>query len=492
MKKIMKKYYEIKKDENDIFNNDDYDDIWSGFQGRIGGYKGVWYINPTLKDDIIKVRPSMKKIEYNSSESDEYQNTIEVLSYSYEGSIGKLNSQFILCLIGNSVPDFVFMKLYEDNIKIYNGLNEKENIKRYLSYHRLNDDENLLYELCKTKYLYKDVYTETLINKLQKKVLSNIKSFHLIDTESRRLMVIPDPFGLLNEKEVFINTSIGYNDNNNSNSNTKVWKGDAIVCRNPCYKSSDVQKVKCIDIEIYRRYYKNIVLVSTKGKYSILDLLSGGDYDGDHIWISQNPLFLSYFKEYKSRNIVCVNEYIKNGNAKNINDVYNEWSNKIYELGRLSNLHEAFSDKYGVNYYKCELLSELISICLDNKKNGKIVEIPKNINKGAVLFPHYRSEMNVRHSDSVLGKIYDKSCNLSNIINTERIENYNDYLIKENYIEIKELSEKMKMNDLNEYEDDIKEYNKVIHNHIINPNDRIYIYIYLYYLSFLLFIYCIS
>lgn len=462
MKKIMKKYYEIKKDEN--YNEND---IWSAFQGRIGGYKGVWYINHKLEDNIIKIRPSMKKIDYNKS--DKYQNTIEVLNYSQEGSIGKLNSQFILCLSGNSIPNFSFLKLYEENVKIYNCLNNKENIKEYLSYHKLEKDENLLYELCKTKYLYNDIYTQSLISKLQRKVINNIKSFRLIDPMSRRLMVMPDPFGLLNENEIFINIS----DNNN------IWKGYALVSRNPSYKSSDVQKVKCVDIEIYRKYYKNIVVVSTKGKYSILELLSGGDYDGDHIWITQNPLFLSYFKEYKSSNIICTNEYVKNGNAKNILDVYNEWSNRIYEVGKMSNFHEALSDKYTVNYYKSELLSELISISLDSKKNGRIIDFPKDINYKTVLFPHFRSEMNCRHSDSVLGEIYDKSCNIPILVNTETMTKIDDYLKRDNYLEIKELAEKMKIFDFTEYYNDIREYNRKLHNHIINSNNCIIIYIYI-------------
>lgn len=128
----------------------------------------------------------------------------------------------------------------------------------------MDEEEQLLYNLCKIYYLFDDYLTEYLIKQLWKKFYKDIEAFHLIDKNSRRLLVIPDPCGLLKENEIFVYTSTG-----NSLQNYKIWTGPALIARNPSLESKDVQKVICRDIQFYKYYYKDIILVSTEVFYYI-------------------------------------------------------------------------------------------------------------------------------------------------------------------------------------------------------------------------------
>lgn len=203
-----------------------------------------------------------------------------------------------------------------------------------------------------------------------------------------------------------------------------------------------------------------------------MDYLSGGDYDGDRVWITQNPLFINHFKPFKSKNIVGVAQFISDGKAKNINEVYKEWINRIYEVGKICSYHTSLSDKYGINYYKCEILSELCYISVDSKKSGKIITFPNEFN-GRFLYPHYidnHDYENTRKSTSVLGIMYDIIKKTSKPFLSFSNKEYFD---RESYKTLYELSKnKIDVNDTS-FIYDILEYNKALHNHIMDNKNCI-------------------
>lgn len=104
--------------------------------------------------------------------------------------------------------------------------------------------------------------------------------------DSRSLLVIPDPTGTLNANEVFVHVS-----------DVGVLSGDVVVGRNPAYLPWDLQKVVAVfksELEVYT----NVVIFSTKldkegAGRSLADVLSGGDYDGDLVWVCWDANIIS-------------------------------------------------------------------------------------------------------------------------------------------------------------------------------------------------------
>lgn len=97
--------------------------------------------------------------------------------------------------------------------------------------------------------------------------------------QSCTITCVPDPTGILNEGEVFLQLS-----NRRVDEITGIQAGlvvgDIIVARNPCGLKSDVQKVKAVD-RPELRIYTDVIIFPTKGQRSLASMLAGGDYDGD-------------------------------------------------------------------------------------------------------------------------------------------------------------------------------------------------------------------
>src|SRR5690349_10750837 len=60
--------------------------------------------------------------------------------------------------------------------------------------------------------------------------------------KSCRVMIVPDPTGMLEPNEVFLNLALSDEDN----ISWGVMKGDVIVARNPAHRPCDVQRVTCV------------------------------------------------------------------------------------------------------------------------------------------------------------------------------------------------------------------------------------------------------
>ncbi|KAI9314515.1 RNA dependent RNA polymerase-domain-containing protein [Dichotomocladium elegans] len=100
--------------------------------------------------------------------------------------------------------------------------------------------------------------------------------------QSCTITCVPDPTGVLEEGEVFLQLS-----NRRVDEVTGITAGlvtgAMIVGRNPCGLKSDIQKVTAVD-RPELRIYTDVIVFPTKGARSLASMLAGGDYDGDIIF----------------------------------------------------------------------------------------------------------------------------------------------------------------------------------------------------------------
>ncbi|KAF5385050.1 hypothetical protein D9615_001000 [Tricholomella constricta] len=125
-------------------------------------------------------------------------------------------------------------------------------------------------------------------------IRTTIEKFTIPLQESLGAFVAPDPIGILEEGEVYYRSSQSLTDPTTQTLfNTVI--GDGLLGRYPVRIESDIQKVKFVDRpELFN--YSDVLIVSTKGNVSFASLLSGGDYDGDDLFIIREKSLVEPFQ----------------------------------------------------------------------------------------------------------------------------------------------------------------------------------------------------
>ncbi|KAG2153597.1 RNA dependent RNA polymerase-domain-containing protein [Suillus bovinus] len=108
-----------------------------------------------------------------------------------------------------------------------------------------------------------------------------IEKFHIPVKESLEAYIIPDPYGVLEEGQIYFRSSELITD---AESGTQIdtVTGSVLVWRNPTRLPSDVQKVTAVNHPKLANYF-DVIIFPVKGKRSLASYLGGGDYDGDTV-----------------------------------------------------------------------------------------------------------------------------------------------------------------------------------------------------------------
>lgn len=147
--------------------------------------------------------------------------------------------------------------------------------------------------------------------------------------------------------------------------------------RNPHTSQSNVLVAKNIHNEEIKKYFnlsKNIVCVNASG-FSLLDLLSGADFDSDSILLFKNERLLSSAKKCFGKYPVCINQVESekkkyNLNPESMSEVDNALTNS--NIGKVVNLAQEILSMYWDG--------------MENKKEEKEMnELMKKVNVGSVL-----------------------------------------------------------------------------------------------------------
>jgi hypothetical protein len=95
---------------------------------------------------------------------------------------------------------------------------------------------------------------------------------------------VPDPLGILKPDEIHLGFSNAFQPQGTQETETMLHDIDALVARSPAHTRTDVRKVRCV-FEPKLHALKDVVVFPTTGEIPLAHLLSGGDYDGDKIWV---------------------------------------------------------------------------------------------------------------------------------------------------------------------------------------------------------------
>lgn len=342
------------------------------FQIRLAGAKGMVVINPTLKGHLIILRESMVKFPLPDKE----RIMMEVPNYYSNPFTMYLNRQFINLLASLGIPSETFLKLQNDAV----GALQQASLDpmHAASLHRSNS----LGRAANLKPLL-IMLNECGINAVQQVDFLRDVNNSFIDYALRRIkyharIPVPfchtlvgglDEFGVLGPNEII--ASIFEQDSEEP----RYLEGPCLVGRNPMLAPGDIQSAFAIrpPKEHPLATIHNVVLFSQKGSRPLVNMLAGGDLDGDIYFIVQHPQLLQIKYQCEPANYQKT-KLLQFENQCTIDDVADFFLDfiRLQSVGQTAVRHLQLSDQrfHGALDADCIRLAEMHSIAVDFCKTG--------------------------------------------------------------------------------------------------------------------------
>ena len=253
-----------------------FDHVPSAFQARIGGGKGVWVVDllgENLNGDPIWIEITDSQLKFEGhyvdrSWPDPRRFTFEVLNFSKMLKPAVLNFQLMPILIDRGIPQGVFERLLQEDLK-EKAEHLEAAIQDPLSLRAWNQENNpttgprmekndIEYEggLPKStpeqiNALTESGFSPTRCQFLGQLLMSSMTEYckrvaqrmHVELGQSTKALMVPDFTGVLEEDEVHVGFSSKFQDSKSGFSDTMIDDCHVLIARNPAALPSDIHKV---------------------------------------------------------------------------------------------------------------------------------------------------------------------------------------------------------------------------------------------------------
>lgn len=304
----------------------------SAFQARIHGAKGMWIVD---KDDgrypnhkfgfWIEIAKSQLKINPPPNCDPEMKLDEEQLTFEVSSKVkalspanlnqqalqvlqhGKVNKEYIARILEEEISNFY--KDFEAVVQTKSCLQARRWIQQFLvvgdgrrgTLGRHSDDSMFPHRdaeraamMLESGFVPCDL--EFLLD-LFKKIIKNdyfdrLDALRVTVGSSTYAYCLADPYGVLEPGEVHLGFSRAWEGTFNG---TELDNIDVLVSRCPAHLPTDIQKQKAI----YKRelaHIKDAIVFSTKEDIPLAGKLSGGDYDGDTVWVCWDSDIVNSFE----------------------------------------------------------------------------------------------------------------------------------------------------------------------------------------------------
>ncbi|KAL1731817.1 RNA dependent RNA polymerase-domain-containing protein [Schizophyllum commune] len=261
--------------------------------------------------------------------------------------------------------------------------------------------------ICRTKLgeIYKS-RARYLTSKIKFTIPQSASAF-VVPVDDRRA----DPCGVLGPNEIHIKCSRPLLKTDDG-LETDIVEGDVLITRNPCKVPSDVRKVRAVSHPELAGYVDVIVVSAHPSTVRLLELLAGGDYDGDtciviwdkrivdsfrnssvkppqdvHRQFTQDTLTVDAFLKQETHNLESQTTEVQKYLLSNLRD--------MTVLGMYSTFHEHAIIKYGYAHPQTLRLAQIFNTLMDAAKTGhRITEAAWNGDRNA-----YKHGVGPRHRE---------------------------------------------------------------------------------------------
>ncbi|KAF2744025.1 TCTP-domain-containing protein [Sporormia fimetaria CBS 119925] len=303
----------------------------TAFQGRIGGAKGLWVVDPESQSTLskgpppiwIEVSNSQLKFEPHDADlrwrtCDPLRLTFEVVNYSTPPISSDLHLSFIPIMVDRGVPvssieDAIITRLDVEREEMLDQLGDPAKAYVWVDRHSsaaLQDPDDMPWQASlpshprdKAKLLLESGFRPTqerylgitLSRLVQYEHQDQEKNLRIPLAKSAFVYGIADPLGVLAPGEVHLQFSTRFEDDLTKESFLGLEDIEVLVARQPACRRSDIQKVKAIS-HAKLGHLLDVVVFPSRGQYPLAGKLQGGDYDGDIFWVCWEPDLVAPFK----------------------------------------------------------------------------------------------------------------------------------------------------------------------------------------------------
>ena len=225
--------------------------------------------------------------------------------------------------------------------------------------------------------------------------------------EGAHLLGVADPFGVLQEGEVFISIR------RDPDAAVEVIGGrDVVVYRNPCLHPGDIRRLKAVAPQVLvDAGFANLVLFPCRHDVtSIPEACSGGDLDGDDFTVIWDRALVN-IKPVEALDYTNLEGFYRMNDTATTGSAFEAVSNGV--VGRISNMHTTICalEVDGANSEVSKSLAKSQAVAVDSPKTGREAMIPQQVQDTITHrgYPHYlkNKSNNKFHSPSLLGRLFD-------------------------------------------------------------------------------------
>lgn len=402
----------------------------SAVQGRFGSAKGVWYLDPYVDPDTIYIRKS--QLKYSSKTP----KCLEIIGFSKASGSAKLNRQLVSLLETLGVPPSILVDMQTEMVERirkrlfgFDPFVVANYAEKLMKANDNPNDDNSVFKQLMTLILSgfdkSNFYVKSLLNAVFGRLVSGMKERAKIEIEdSRMVLIVADPSGELKPGECFLQFANSPDDEEDDFS--RIMQGPVAVARNPCHLASDLRLLQCVDIPALR-HFREVLVLSVHGEIPEAEYLSGGDYDGDRVFVTWDARITQFvenkpipkmdsidslFEEDKTQ----VREIVESGNfSLLVNYLFDSYVASKSLLRLFSHFHMKLSDMHSLHHEQCIELAYVCRKLLDSGKTG--VKLKDDyVRKWSELlmdapvphwYPRGNSTANTRQSTSAIAHMYD-------------------------------------------------------------------------------------
>jgi len=339
------------------------------------------------KNIDLHIRPSMKKF---ISDHDYF----EVCKLSAPRPL-YLNRQAILLLSYRKIPDVSFLILQQQNhLSLIRALLRNSDAEKLIllkiPWFLSRDIQNAHID-----FIHEPFFRQLLISSCLQSTRELLQRtrIRVPPNKGRNMIGIVDEYNVLEPDQVYIQYTIlldrySDDDNNNDDRIKTLNNRKVVITKNPCHHPGDIRTFTAID-HPRLKHLKDVIVFSQQGDRPAPHDISGSDLDGDEYLVVWHDDLVPYNTgnappyDYDSQTPTQTYDQ-----PVTRDDIHNTILNIAEQdcLGRLSNLHLAFADKFGVESEKRpaeDVLStvELAGAISREVDSGKTGDHPLNENE---------------------------------------------------------------------------------------------------------------
>ena len=385
---------------------DDY--VPSCFQIRFLGSKGMLCVDRDLlsrEGCHLALHKSMVKVEHNLENCDDILKQIQVVGYSSPSGNATLTLSIIHLLNGCSDDTGIIQQ------QITKSMHKK--VDSVISSHLNAPISDVIRNYIKEN----DFVSLEVLSVMKDKKMAFLAGWYRTQLmemkfpldKTRRLYGVADPYGVLNDGQVYIH--ITTNDNQSI-----ILEQEIIITKEPCFHRGDLRKVQAVDIpKLY--HLRDVVVFPTRSR-PIPNTIAGSDLDGDEYFVCWDKNIVDHSIQYEP----AIEDNEKSSFERYISfepDAFKYW------VG----IRMVFADYFDKEWTRGEnwnstmsVLCDVLNSAIDAPKQGKIISRKEQLQDIITRFPgfpHYMNKPNssVRKSTSLIGSMFDEMNNkISNLL----------------------------------------------------------------------------